>query len=128
MNLNYYVDKPCTILTNSLNRSFIKNGAFDEMQFSEYFTGFVKEVDSYGIWMQHPATGSMSYFLLNNIVGIIEEQVKSADDPIVEKAINQIKASKDDTYKSAQIISLESLEATAKKVQGKYKSASLPGI
>lgn len=108
--LHHFLDKPCTILTVPVNRDFIKQGAFNESQFADYFFGLCHRIDEDGVWLIHAISKCLSFFPHSKIVGIIEEQQSS--DPNLGEKFEKIK--QDEKYKDAQVISLESLENLSK--------------
>ena len=87
--LQYFINKPCTILTSPINRNFT------EKQLLDYFTGFVESVDSEGILLRQLVGGQKSYIFLNNIISIAEEAVETT--PIAAESVPQ-KQSKVDKY------------------------------
>lgn len=84
-----FLGKVCTL--------FINNSGFpfkDGIQYSEYMTGRVEEVDRSGILLKHLKNGTLSYFTFP-INGIVEEQFIPENDP-------RAKEIKDSLKKSAQ--------------------------
>lgn len=79
-NLEIFVGKVCTILTKPVNIQFR-----DFMQHAQYFTGEVSHIDEYGIWLEHNQTKQISFFSLENIVGIVEEQKIPLDHPMADQ-------------------------------------------
>lgn len=66
--LNYFIDKPITIITNSINRNF------NETQSIDYFTGICEKITDQGIFTYHPITKCKNFILFSSMVGIFEEQ------------------------------------------------------
>jgi hypothetical protein len=66
--LNYFIDKPITIITQSINRNF------NETQSIDYFTGICEKITQNGIFTIHPITGCKNFIMFSSIVGIFEEQ------------------------------------------------------
>lgn len=66
--LNYFLNKPITVITNSINRNF------NEMQSIDYFTGICEKITDYGLFTIHPITGCKNFIFFNLIIGIFEEQ------------------------------------------------------
>ena len=66
--LQYFVDKVCTIMTTSINRSF------DENLSREHFVIRIESICSDGIWGIHPYNTSLiSFFKLDQVISIHEE-------------------------------------------------------
>jgi cell division FtsZ-interacting protein ZapD len=73
MNLDYFINKPITIITNSINRNF------NETQSIDYFTGICEKITDMGIFTYHPITKCKNFILFSSMVGIFEEQQVSED-------------------------------------------------
>lgn len=109
--LNYFIGKCCTILTDYIPTQY------NLSQFTQYFVGFVDLVDEKGIWISHPMTKCKSYFALQHIVGIIEEQTLDPKIPEQAKLINEIKKKPEVLKESnSNYIDIEQLQ---KLVKGK---------
>ena len=97
INLKMFEGKVCTILTVPTNRDFKEEAVamgkpnLYPINLLDHFVGRVIEFDSTGIVLQHPIIGTKSYFRLNQIVGIIEEQELDRNDPESVKVIEEIK-------------------------------------
>lgn len=66
--LQYFVNRVCSIVSTSMNRSF------DETLAREHFVIRVNSVDTDGIWGTHPYNEEMvSFFRLDHIISIHEE-------------------------------------------------------
>lgn len=85
MNLTYFKGKVCSIFTVPIQRK-MKN---TEEEF-QYFVGVVEYIDSHGIFITQISTGLKSYFSLNNIVGICEEEVLDPKNPNDSEIIKEI--------------------------------------
>lgn len=81
-----FTGKICTILTNTVAKT-----NFHDTQFSDFFTGFVESVDEDGLFLKHSMTGCVTFFAMEHIVAILEEQVITEDDPRYEKVMEEIK-------------------------------------
>lgn len=77
--LNYFVNKPITVITSSINRNF------NETQSIDYFTGICEKITEHGLFTIHPITGCKNFIFFNLIVGIFEEQ------QVLEDEIGEIK-------------------------------------
>jgi hypothetical protein len=94
------------------------------MQHSQFFTGKVETVDNYGIWLRHLNSDTIAFYSFP-IVGIVEEQIVSQEDPRAEKIKEEIKkqnekkaeAKKPMPRPNQQFIPLESLTKMIKKNQ-----------
>ena len=84
-NLNYFVNKICTIFVVGIQRQF------DAQQFNDYFIGRVDSINEDGIMTTHPITGCKNYYGMNNVVGICEEQFLDPTNPSDAEIINEIK-------------------------------------
>ncbi len=85
MNLTDFKGKVCSIFTVPIQRK-MKN---TEEEF-QYFVGVVEDITSHGIFITQISTGLKSYFSLNNIVGICEEEVLDPKNPNDSKIIKEI--------------------------------------
>jgi hypothetical protein len=83
--LEYFIDKVVTVFTSKINKNFT-NDDIGLYQFSQYFVGKVIQVDSTGVWLYHQQTDKRSFFNLNWIVGICEEEVVDESHPSVQEA------------------------------------------
>jgi len=72
-NLNYFINKPITIITNAINRNF------NETQSIDYFTGICEKIIEQGIFTYHPITKCKNFILFSSMVGIFEEQQVTED-------------------------------------------------
>lgn len=95
--LKYFVGKPCTIFTPPINRNFKEENpqTYPEPIFI-YFIGVVESVTDQGLFLQQVAnTGSKkplkTYFFLDKILGIAEEESLSYEDPHDAEIIKKIK-------------------------------------
>lgn len=71
-----FVGKICTILTHSTNK-----GNYNDQQFADFFTGIIDSIDEDGIFVTHLVTKCKSYFVFQNVIGILEEQTINDTDP-----------------------------------------------
>lgn len=95
--IKYFVGKICTIITGPINRNFkdeaqaVGKPELYPMNLVDHFMGRVVSIDANSIVIQHPIIGTMGYFRLANIVGIIEEQELDPNNPEHAKAIEEYK-------------------------------------
>lgn len=91
-NLKYFVGKVCSVFTNTINRDFHKENPKNFVQQNvNYFVGVVENIDSQGVMITQLQTGFKSYFFLNNIVAICEEEVLDPSKEQDAKVINDLK-------------------------------------
>jgi hypothetical protein len=83
--LNYFINKPITIITNSINRNF------NETQSIDYFTGICEKITDQGIFTYHPITKCKNFILFSSMVGIFEEQQTYEDLTVDTTDSNNIK-------------------------------------
>ena len=75
-----FVGKICTVLTVGISKS-----NFNDIQFADFFTGFIESVDEDGVWTRHHLSGCKNFYPLIHVVGIMEEQVVEENDPEYKK-------------------------------------------
>jgi len=80
-----FVDKICTVLTQSVNKS-----NFNDQQFSEFFTGMVTSINEDGLILVHHLTKCKSFFAMEHIVAILEEQVIDESSPFYDDIVKQV--------------------------------------
>ncbi len=78
LNANF-LGKVCTILTSATSLP-----VQDAIGHSRYFTGKVKRIDQFGVWVENLLDGTVSFFSFP-IVGMVEEKSVSKEDPRYEK-------------------------------------------
>lgn len=81
-----FVGKICTILTSPIPKN-----NFSDTQFSDFFTCVIDSLDEDGIFATHPATGCQNFYNLDNVLGIIEEQILYEDNPAHAEIISKIR-------------------------------------
>jgi len=110
-----FVGKVCTILTQP--SSFIFK---DPKIHSLYFSGIVKEVNTYGILIQLLNSTKMAFYPFP-IIGIVEEQSVYKNDPNYEKIKSQLeKKVEKPTPKPASpkiVLSIEEMTEMAKQAK-----------
>lgn len=127
MKLDYFLGKPCTILTQKINRDFVQRGETDEMKFSDFFSGFVDHIDEDQIWMTHPVTECKSVFFTQYVVGIVEEQMKYENDPKIQEALKNFKDGKlpkKEQPKNTSFVSVNDISNLAKESRKKWEMAA----
>lgn len=86
--LNYFLNKPITVITCKTNRNF------NEEQNIDYFTGICEKITFDGLLTRHPVTNCKNFFMFSSIVGVFEEQQLDPDNPEHKVLIDEIKESK----------------------------------
>ena len=90
--LTYFRGKVCSIFTHPTNRNFKEENPKTYLEQNiMYFVGVLEEVDEYGIFVTQIQTGLKSYFFLNSIIGICEEEVLDPSNEKDAKVINAVK-------------------------------------
>ena len=105
--------KICTVLTRSVAKS-----SFTDPQFSDFFTGVVDEIDDDGVFTTHTLTGCKNFFNMNDIVGIMEEQVVNEGSPEYQKIVTDIseqmkKVPKNEDTNNESFINIDELSEIA---------------
>ena len=80
-----FVGKICTVLTTGVSKS-----NFSDIQFADFFTGFIESIDEDGVWTRHHLSGCKNFYPMAFLVGIMEEQVVQEDDPEYGKLVEKI--------------------------------------
>lgn len=114
----YFTGKICTVLTTGVNKTM-----FSDIQFSEFFTGFVESIDEDGIWTRHHLTGCKNFYPIGYVVSIMEEQIVQESDPNYKKLMEQVEKTPPEARpmvqqfdpKQSQFVNPEMLAAIAKK-------------
>lgn len=73
--LQYFVGLVCSIFTQPTCRQF------DELRSREHYVVLVEEIGPDGIWGKHPYRQTMSFFPIESIIFIQEEQELNPNDP-----------------------------------------------
>lgn len=84
-----FCGKICTVLTKTVAKT-----NFKDQQFADFFTGVIDSIDEDGIFSKHHITNCVSFFPLDHVVGILEEQVILDSDPSFEKISQEINEAK----------------------------------
>lgn len=80
----HFIGKPCTIFLGRLQKQ-----TFTEVQFNDFFFGIVDRIDEDGVFIKHIVTKCLSFFPMNNIMGICEEQIAYEEKTEEPKKENQ---------------------------------------
>jgi len=91
---NIFVNKICTITTLGINRNYREeNGDKFIETIHNYFMGKVISVDEKGLLLENVFSPkkTKSWFNLDNIVSISEEESLNPNDPMDAKIIQQVK-------------------------------------
>lgn len=78
--------KICTILTKTVAKT-----NFQDQQFADFFTGLVESIDEDGIFTRHHITNCLNFYPMEQIIGILEEQVILETDPSYKEIVQEIK-------------------------------------
>jgi hypothetical protein len=92
--LEHFLNKICTIFTIPTNRDFkSENPTTFPQPIFHYFVGKILEVDDKGVLIQQWNSNKKlrSYFFINHIVGICEEEVLDPASPEDAKIIDEYK-------------------------------------
>jgi hypothetical protein len=135
--LEYFLEKVCTIFTIPTNRDFKSENptTFPQPVF-HYFVGKVLEIDEKGVTLQQWNNNKKlrSYFFMQHVVGISEEEVLDPNRPedakviedfkkINENAISKTEKKYDELKKQREIINenpeidIESLSKLSDKIK-----------
>lgn len=104
-NLEYFLGKICTIFTIPTNRDFkSENPTSFPQPIFHYFVGKVLEVDSKGVLIQQWNSNKKlkSYFFINHIIGISEEEILDPNNPEDAKFIDEYKNINKNAYEQAE--------------------------
>ena len=83
--LRYFVGKYCTVCTEPTGLKLTHEASIN------YFSGIIEHLDEVGIVMRHQLTNNKSYFLMNRVIGIVEEQALDPRNPEHAEIIKQYK-------------------------------------
>lgn len=93
-NLEKFINKICTIFTIQTNRDFkAENPTTYPQPVFHYFIGKILEIDEKGVLIQqwNSSKKLQSYFFIDHIVGICEEEILDPNRPEDAKAIEDYK-------------------------------------
>lgn len=68
-NLDYFLNKVCTIITPPINREFPEKILID------YFVGKITKIDDNGIWFEHTSSKCLNFVFYDKIISIAEEKL-----------------------------------------------------
>lgn len=112
--------KICTVLTVGISKI-----NFNDIQFADFFTGFIESIDEDGVWTRHHLSGCKNFYPMAFVVGIMEEQVVEETDPEYKKIIEKVEKTPEQNKPFVQpydvnnspFVNPEMLAALAKKNQ-----------
>jgi hypothetical protein len=84
--LQQLTNKVCSVLTTS-----VAKGNFTDNQFADFFVGILDEINEDGVWLRHPMTNCLSFFSINHVVAVLEEQVIDQKDEKYEEILSEVK-------------------------------------
>lgn len=120
--LEYFLGKVCTVFTVPTNRDFKSENpqTFPQPVF-HYFVGKVLEITSNGICMEqwNSEKRLRSFFFLEHIVSISEEEILDPSNPKDMKIIEEYKKTNESSLKKANQ-NLDSLREQREKMKGKF--------
>lgn len=119
--LEYFVGKICTVFTVQTNRDFKSENpqTFPQPVF-HYFVGRVVEVNQRGVMIEqwNNAKKLRTFFFMDHIVSISEEEILNPSDPNDRQIINEYKKVNETYAKKAN----ENLESLKKQRESMSKS------
>lgn len=104
-NLEYFLGKICTIFTIPTNRDFkSENPTSFPQPIFHYFVGKVLEIDNKGVLIQQWNSNKKlkSYFFINHIIGMSEEEILDPNNPEDAKFIDEYKNINKNAYEQAE--------------------------
>lgn len=120
--LQYFIGKICTVFTVPLNRNFKEEnpGSYPEPIFV-YFIGLVESITDQGITLQQVANVNSkkplkTYYFLDKVIGIAEEEALDPNDETDKNIINTIKK-RHDVEKNKAKEKAEKAQEKAEKMQ-----------
>jgi hypothetical protein len=101
--LEYFLNKICTIFTIPTNRDFkTENPTTFPQPIFHYFVGKILEIDNKGILVQQWNNNNkklLSYFFIDHIVSISEEEILNPNDPQDAEVISNYKKANEQIHK-----------------------------
>lgn len=94
---NTFVGKVSTILTTTISKT-----NFQDQQFSDFFSVIIESIEEDGIFAKHYLTGCKNFYSWNYVVGILEEQVISENDPKYKEIMEEVKKVPTEAKKNIQ--------------------------
>ena len=90
---SYFLGRIVTIQTTA---SAVHYGTDDRSAYLHFRTygGVCEGFDEFGVWIKHE-DGTKSFFMFNQIIGIVEEKPVTEDDPIVKEALKKVEPEPD---------------------------------
>lgn len=105
--LNYFLGKVCTVFTTPINRNYKEeNPNTYPKPLYQYFMGRILSVDSYGIMVEqvmaeNPSKKLRTWYKLDQVVALAEEEELDASNPTDAAVINEIKNGNKVAYEKA---------------------------
>jgi hypothetical protein len=103
--LDYFLNKICTIITCPISRDFkSENPSTYPQPIFHYFVGKILEIDDQGIFIQQWNNNKKlrSYFFINHIISICEEEILNPNDPEDAKVIEDFKKNTEKAMENAE--------------------------
>ena len=124
--LKYFEGRFCTVFLVQINRNFKEEnpGTFPQPVYN-YFSGIVQSITNNGIWLLHPTAKCKSFYFMEHIVGITEEEILNPNDENDAKKIEEFKKVKenankilDETPSTDGFLNVEALEKLNQSLKG----------
>ena len=125
--LQYFVGKLCTVFTAPMNRNFQAESpnTYPEAVY-KYFMGVVESIDQTGLLLTQATNGLKTYFFINNIVAIAEEEVLDPNNPehaeIIEKFTPRSEPQPTVQIPDGPFVDPDALAALSKQLKENLKS------
>ena len=126
-NLKYFIGRVCSIFTNQTNRNFSEENPKTALQQTHtYFVGIVEDIDDRGVLIKQIMTGMKSYFFMDSLVAISEEQVLNPENEKDAKVIEKMTADIEEKLKKYdrpdnELINPDDLTSLVKNLRPKTK-------
>lgn len=86
--LDFFLDKACTIITKSINWNYKAENMMD------YFVGIIYRIDDKYIWTKHSSLGTINCIDLEAVISISEEQMLFENNPSHKEIIDEYRKQK----------------------------------
>lgn len=120
--LDYFVDKICTVFTIQTNRDFKSENpqTFPQPVF-HYFVGKILSVEAKGVMMEqwNGSKKLKTFFFIDHIVSISEEEILDPSNPEDKEVINQYKKINESSMKKAND-NIETLKKQKESVKSPF--------
>lgn len=118
--LRYFVGRPCTVFTTPINRNYREENPNNYVkQMINYFVGIVEVADEDGVVLKHLNDPGRTFFLMEHVVGIAEEQVLNPDKEDDRRVIDKLRSAPPPPVVQNQLIDPSSLSAMLKDLGGR---------